>query len=75
MIEDLLKSKIIENPIKRLKKELEEIVNSNLVSKLLLKTKLKKEVAEFGVELLKLKDNYYSTYISLGSKECTVFEK
>jgi len=74
-IEDLLKSKVIENPIKRFKKELEEIVNSNLVSKLLLKTKLKKEVAEFGLELLKLKDNYYSNYITLGSKECTVFEK
>jgi hypothetical protein len=75
IIEDLLKSKVIENPIKRFKKELEEIVSSNLVSKLLLKTKLKKEVAEFGLELLKLKDNYYSNYISLGSKECAVFEK
>jgi len=74
-IEDLLKNKVIENPIKRFKKELEEIVNSNLVSKLLLKTKLKKEVAELGLELLKLKDNYYATYISLGSKECTTFEK
>ena len=42
-IEDLLKSKVIENPIKRFKKELEEIVNSNLVTKLLSKTKLKKE--------------------------------
>ena len=74
-IEDLLKNKIIENPINRFKKELEEIVNSNLVSKLLFKTKLKKEVAEFGLELLKLKDNYYGTYIYLGSKECTTFEK
>jgi hypothetical protein len=74
-IEDLLKNKVIENPIKRFKKELEEIVNSNLVSKLLLKTKLTKEVAKFGLQLLKLKDNYYNTYISLGSKECTEFEK
>jgi len=74
-IEDLLKNKVIENPINRFKKELEEIVNSNLVSKLLFKTKLKKEVAEFGLELLKLKDNYYGTYIYLGSKECTTFEK
>lgn len=72
-IEDILKSKVIENPIKRFKKELEEIVNSNLVSKLLLKTKLKKEVAEFGLELLKLQDNYYSNYISLGSKEAEKF--
>jgi len=74
-IEDLLKNKVIENPINRFKKELEEIVNSNLVSKLLLKTKLKKEVAELGLELLKLKDNYHATYIYLGSKECTTFEK
>ncbi|SHM32359.1 DUF4132 domain-containing protein [Flavobacterium chilense] len=74
-IEDLLKSKVIENPIKRFKKELEEIVNSNLVTKLLSKTKLKKEVAEFGLELLKLKDNYYGTYVSLGSKEVKEFEK
>ncbi|CAI2769077.1 DUF4132 domain-containing protein [Flavobacterium collinsii] len=74
-IEDLIKGKIIENPIKRFKKELEEIANSNLVSKLLSKTKLKKEAAEFGLALLKLKDNYYGTYISLGSKEATAFEK
>lgn len=72
-IEDLLKSKIIENPIKRFKKELEEIVKSNLLSKLLSKTKLKKEVAEFGLELLKLQDNYYSNYISLGSAEAEKF--
>jgi hypothetical protein len=72
-IEDLLKSKVIENPIKRLKKELEEIANSNLVSKLLLKTKLKKEVAEFGLELLKLQDSYYCNYITLGSKEAEKF--
>lgn len=74
-IEDLLKSKLIESPIKTFKKELEEIVNSNLVSKLLLKTKLKKEVAEFGLELLKLKDNYYNNYIVLGSKESKEFLK
>ncbi|WP_427874720.1 hypothetical protein [Flavobacterium sp. MMS24-S5] len=72
-IEDLLKSKVIENPIKRFKKELEEIVNSNLVTKLFSKTKLKKEVAEFGLELVKLQDNYYSNYISLGSKEAEKF--
>lgn len=74
-IEDLLKSNLIESPIKTFKKELEEIVNSNLVSKLLLKTKLKKEVAEFGLELLKLKDNYYNNYIVLGSKESKEFLK
>lgn len=74
-IEDLLKGKIMENPIKRFKKELEEIVNSNIVSKLLSKTKLKKEAAELGLELLQLKDNYYGTYVSLGSKEVKEFEK
>ncbi|MGE6356183.1 DUF4132 domain-containing protein [Flavobacterium sp. NPDC079362] len=74
-IEDLLKSKIIENPITRFKKQLEEVVNSNIVSKLLLKTKLTKEVAEFGLQLLKLKDNYYGTYVSLGSTEVKEFEK
>lgn len=72
-IEDLLKNKVIENPIKRFKKELEEILNSNLVTKLFSGTKLKKEVAEFGLELLKLQDNYYSNYISLGSKEAEKF--
>ena len=72
-IEDLLKSKVIENPIKRFKKELEEIVNSNLVTKLFSGSKLKKEVAAFGLELLKLQDNYYSNYISLGSKQAETF--
>ncbi|WP_125720216.1 DUF4132 domain-containing protein [Flavobacterium ustbae] len=72
-IEDLLKSKVIENPIKRFKKELEEIVNSNLLSKLFSGTKLKKEVAEFGLALLKLEDNYYSNYISLGSTQAESF--
>ncbi|NWL00740.1 hypothetical protein DM790_07925 [Flavobacterium collinsii] len=72
-IEDLLKSKAIENPIKRFKKELEEIVNSNLVTKLFSGSKLKKEVAEFGLEFLKLDDNYYSNYISLGSKQAEKF--
>lgn len=72
-IEDLLKSKVIENPIKRFKKELEEIVNSNLVTKLFSGTKLKKEAAEFGLELLKLQDNYYSNFISLGSKQAETF--
>ena len=72
-IEDLLKSKVIENPIKRFKKELEEIVNSNLLSKLFSGTKLKKEVAEFGLALLKLEDNYYSNYISLGSTQAETF--
>jgi len=74
-VEAVLKNKIIENPIVKSKRELQEIVNSNLLSKLLLKNKLKKEVAEFGLELLKLKDNYTGTYVSLGSKELKEFEK
>ena len=74
-IEDLLKSKVIENPIKKYKKELVEIVDGGLISKLLSKNKLKKEVAEFGLCLLNLKDNYSSLYVSLGSKELKDFKK
>lgn len=74
-VEAVLKSKIIENPIVQYKRELEEIVNGNLLSKLFSKNKLKKEVAEFGLHLLKLKDNYNSIYVSLGSKELKEFEK
>ncbi|MBF7090788.1 DUF4132 domain-containing protein [Flavobacterium sp. ALJ2] len=74
-IEDLLKSKVIENPIERYKKELEELIASNLVIKFLSKHRLRKEVAEFGLHLVNLKDNYYGFYVSLGSKECTEFEK
>ncbi|WP_166925730.1 DUF4132 domain-containing protein [Flavobacterium poyangense] len=74
-IEDVLKSKTIEKPFARFKKELEEIVNSGLVSKLFAKNKLKKEVAEFGLALLKLDDHYSGVYVSLGSKKCNVFEK
>lgn len=74
-IEDLLKSKKIENPLKRFKKELEEITNTGFISQLLSKSKLKKEVAEFGLLLLKLNDSYTGVYIALGSKHCTEFEK
>jgi hypothetical protein len=74
-IEDILASKKIENPIKRFKKELEEITNTGFISQLLSKSKLKKEVAEFGLLLLKLNDSYTGVYIALGSKHCTEFEK
>lgn len=74
-VEATLKSKIIENPIVQYKKELEEIVNGNLLSKFFSKNRLKKEVAEFGLHLLKLKDNYNNIYVSLGSKELKEFEK
>ncbi len=73
-IEAILENKKNENPFKRYKKELKEIVESNFISKLLSKNKLKKEVAEFGLELLKLNDNYSDNYVSLGSKELKVFE-
>lgn len=74
-IENLLKSKVIENPITKYKKELEAMVSSNMVTKLLTKNKLKKEVAEFGLRLVQLSDNYYDLYIHLGSKECSEFKK
>ena len=65
-VEIVLKSRIIKNPIAEYKREFAEIVNSNLLSKLLFKKKLKKEVAEFGLQLLKLEDSYSSQYVSLG---------
>lgn len=74
-IEEILKSNIVEDPFIRCKKELEEIVSSGFVSQLLSKIKLKKEVAEFGLRLLKLSNNYYGAFVSLGSKECDEFEK
>ncbi|PXY42737.1 hypothetical protein DMB65_01570 [Flavobacterium cheongpyeongense] len=74
-IEDILGSKKVENPIKRFKKELAAIANTGLISQLLSKSKLKKEVAELGLLLLKLNDNYAGVYIALGSKDYTEFEK
>lgn len=74
-VEIVLKSRIVKNPIAEYKREFAEIVNSNLLSKLLFKKKLKKEVAEFGLQLLKLEDSYTSQYVSLGSKQLAVLEK
>lgn len=74
-IEEIFKSKIRENPLKRFKKELQQITGSNLLSKLLSKNKLKKEVAAFGLEIVKLKGNYLNIYVSLGSKEVTSIAK
>lgn len=74
-IEDLLKSKIIENPIERYTRELEAVESSGLITKLLSRNKLKKEVAELGLLIAKLTHNYYGNFITLGSKEATAFEK
>ena len=74
-IEDLLKSKIIENPIERYTRELEAVESSGLITKLLSRNKLKKEVAELGLLIAKLKHNYHGNFITLGSKEATAFEK
>jgi hypothetical protein len=74
-LETTLEHKKINNPIKEFKKQLKEIAESGLLSNLFSKTKLKKEVATFGLELLKLEDNYNNNYVSLGAKPLTVFEK
>ncbi|KGO95113.1 DUF4132 domain-containing protein [Flavobacterium subsaxonicum] len=75
-IEVILKLKVTEDPVKRYKKELQEVINSNLLSKLLSKNKLKKEVAEFGLALVTLtRHDYNNWYVFLGSDKCTPFEK
>lgn len=74
-IETILQNKKIENSIKRYKKELKDIIETNFISNLLSKKKLKKEVAEFGLELVNLKDNYSDNYVSLGCQELKVFEE
>ncbi|WP_313581219.1 DUF4132 domain-containing protein [Chishuiella sp.] len=69
-ISEKLKSKIVVDYYKNLKKDLKEFVEKGFVAKLFSKPKLKKEVAELGLLLLG-PDNYYNE-ISLGSSE---FEK
>lgn len=73
-IETLFKDRIIENPISKFKKELTEIVNNSLTKKIFSQNELKKEVAQLGLDLLKLKDNYSQTYVSLGDSKCSDFE-
>ena len=73
MIAEILKNKKIEDPFKKFKKELEENKEASILTKLLRTQKFKKEVAEFGLELLRKNDNYYD-YITLGSKQATKFE-
>lgn len=74
-IEEILKSKVVEDPLKRYKKELEKNASSGLLSNILSSNKLTKEVAELGLKIINLKDNYYGNYISLGSKESLEFQE
>jgi len=74
-VESILKNKVTGNPVKKYKKELKEIAESNLVSRLLLKNKLKKEVAEFGLALVSLDTDYTGASVSLGSKKCDELAK
>jgi hypothetical protein len=73
-IELALKKKIIDNPIKQYKKELEQSRDGNVLLRFFQKNKLTNEVATFGLHLIDQKDNY-NYHISLGSKESTLFEK
>lgn len=66
-ITEKLKSKKIVDYHKNLKKDLKEQAEKGLLSKLFSKTKLKKEVAEFGLLLLG-KNDYYEE-ITLGSSQ------
>ena len=65
--------KVSKNPSETFTKELESIRDSNFLNKLLKPSKLKKEVAELGIELLKRKDLYYEPIVTLGSKEAIKF--
>jgi len=72
-ISEKLKSKKIVDYHKNLKKDLKEQAEKGLLSKLFSKTKLKKEVAEFGLLLLG-KNDYYD-YLTLGSPEAEELKK
>ncbi len=74
-IEQVLKHKIIANPLKRYKRELEEFSDSNFILKIFQKNKISKEVAALGLALVNQKNNNYNYYITLGSKESVVFQK
>lgn len=74
-VESALAHKKIKNPTKDFKKQLKEIAEGSLLTKLFTKSKLKKEVAEFGLAFLRLDDDYYSSYVSLGSEKLPFFEK
>lgn len=64
-----------QNPAEKFTKELESIRDSNFLTKLLNSSKLKKEVAELGIELLKREQQYYEPVITLGSKDAAKFHK
>ena len=74
-LEYILAAKKIKNPVKEYKKELKEIVEGNILTKLFSKSKLKKEVAELGLALLKLDHSYSGTYVYLGSEKLNFFSK
>ena len=74
-LENILAAKKIKNPVKEYKKELKEIVEGNILTKLFSKSKLKKEVAELGLALLKLDHSYSGTYVYLGSEKLNFFSK
>ena len=57
-LENILAKKKIKNPVKEFKKELKEIVEGNILSKLFSKSKLKKDAAELGLALLKLNNSF-----------------
>jgi hypothetical protein len=68
------KNKTTSDPVSKLKKELEAIINSNFLDKLIRPRQLKKEVAELGLALIhKEQDEYYHQSISLGSKQAILF--
>lgn len=73
-IKQVLQNKIITNPLKKHKRELEECRDSNFLLKIFQKNKITKEVAEFGLALVNQK-NGYNYYISLGSNESVDFQK
>jgi Family of unknown function (DUF5724)/Domain of unknown function (DUF4132) len=74
-VENILKNKVVKKPLETYKKELKEVSESNLVSRLLLKNRLKKDVAEFGLALADLKGNYSGFFVYLGSEKAAAIAK
>lgn len=74
-IEETLNERIISNPINAYKRDLKEVSQGTIITRLFSKNKLKKEVADFGLALLSLEEVTGYTYFHLGSKEVTSLEK
>jgi hypothetical protein len=72
-ISEKLKSKKIVDYHKNLKNGLKDQAEKGILSKLFSKPKLKKEIAEFGLRLLKKKDSYGE--VTLGSPEAEEIKK